>query len=260
MNADKFPLLRKVLKAIGLSEAGIDELIDRILELLGEDEKKPAQAEWPYHLRDDFLTAAEHSFYQVLRQAVAEWALICPKVSLGDVFFVKSSDNAKFRTYTNKIDRKHVDFLLCDPRTAKPLLGIELDDRSHEREDRKTRDEFLAGVFSAAKLPLMRMPVKHGYSVQQLDGLLREKAGRAVVSTPPAAIPSPVSAPPGTSMQTPALNQAEPDPPRCPKCNGSMVIRTARIGPTAGNQFWGCTNYPRCKGVLPYQSTAKTSD
>jgi hypothetical protein len=33
----------------------------------------------------------------------------------------------------------------------------------------------------------------------------------------------------------------------CPKCEGEMVLRTARL---TGNQFWGCSNYPRCKFIL----------
>ena len=33
----------------------------------------------------------------------------------------------------------------------------------------------------------------------------------------------------------------------CPKCERKMVLRTARL---TGNQFWGCSNYPRCKFVL----------
>ena len=36
----------------------------------------------------------------------------------------------------------------------------------------------------------------------------------------------------------------------CPICNSSMVLRTARRGKNAGGQFWGCSNYPKCKGVL----------
>jgi hypothetical protein len=33
----------------------------------------------------------------------------------------------------------------------------------------------------------------------------------------------------------------------CPKCEREMVLRTARL---TGNQFWGCSNYPRCKFIL----------
>ena len=29
-----------------------------------------------------------------------------------------------------------------------------------------------------------------------------------------------------------------------------MVERTARRGSNAGNQFWGCSAYPACKGTL----------
>jgi four helix bundle suffix protein len=42
-----------------------------------------------------------------------------------------------------------------------------------------------------------------------------------------------------------------PDPiPRCPKCGRLMALRTARAGANAGRQFWGCTGYPECKGVV----------
>jgi four helix bundle suffix protein len=39
--------------------------------------------------------------------------------------------------------------------------------------------------------------------------------------------------------------------PRCPKCGKLMALRTAKTGPHAGSQFWGCTGYPDCKGTLP---------
>ena len=35
--------------------------------------------------------------------------------------------------------------------------------------------------------------------------------------------------------------------PKCPKCNSEMVIRVARRGPNAGNEFWGCSTFPACK-------------
>ena len=35
--------------------------------------------------------------------------------------------------------------------------------------------------------------------------------------------------------------------PTCPNCNQKMVSRTATKGKSAGNSFWGCANYPRCK-------------
>lgn len=134
----KFSLLRTILRALGLSAEAVDDIIARILDFLSpSDDKAPAQAEFPYLVRDDFLSPAEQSFYLALKSAVSEWTLICPKVALGDLFYAKSSDPSNYRTFTNRIDRKHVDFLLCEPRTVKPLLGIEFDDKSHRRADRQ---------------------------------------------------------------------------------------------------------------------------
>ena len=38
--------------------------------------------------------------------------------------------------------------------------------------------------------------------------------------------------------------------PACPKCGKPTTLRTAKSGKTAGKQFWGCTGYPDCKGVV----------
>ncbi len=39
--------------------------------------------------------------------------------------------------------------------------------------------------------------------------------------------------------------------PDCPKCGGAMVRRTAKRGDNAGSSFWGCAQYPACRGVRP---------
>ena len=33
----------------------------------------------------------------------------------------------------------------------------------------------------------------------------------------------------------------------CPKCGGELVLRTARKGPNAGKQFYGCSRFPGCR-------------
>jgi restriction system protein len=37
----------------------------------------------------------------------------------------------------------------------------------------------------------------------------------------------------------------------CPRCGKPMVLRTARSGDNPGNQFWGCSGYPKCRTVRP---------
>ncbi|MEP5569815.1 MAG: NERD domain-containing protein [Halioglobus sp.] len=38
--------------------------------------------------------------------------------------------------------------------------------------------------------------------------------------------------------------------PVCPRCDGPMVKRTVKKGAKSGNQFWGCVDFPKCKGTL----------
>ena len=35
----------------------------------------------------------------------------------------------------------------------------------------------------------------------------------------------------------------------CPQCGAGMVMRTARKGANAGGAFWGCSNFPSCRGI-----------
>lgn len=42
----------------------------------------------------------------------------------------------------------------------------------------------------------------------------------------------------------------EVDEPACPRCNKDMVKRSAKKGKNIGNEFWGCSDFPKCKGVI----------
>ena len=36
---------------------------------------------------------------------------------------------------------------------------------------------------------------------------------------------------------------------KCPKCNGTLILRTATRGVYKGQKFYGCSNYPTCKYI-----------
>ncbi len=238
---ENFSLVRKILRALGLSAEAVEDIIERIVDFLSEPKEKDAHVQYPYLVSGDFLTPAEQNFFLVVRSVVSDQALVCPKVALGDLFSVKADDPSKFRTYRNKIDRKHVDFLLCHPRTARPILGIELDDKSHQQRERQERDEFVQQVFAAAELPLIRIPVQTSYSVIALGELLRpyldqkDRAASSAASAKPSASPAPL----------------------CPKCKSVMVLRTAKTGANRGQQFWGCSKFPECRGILKHEPSGQ---
>ncbi len=213
--------------------------------------KKSASSKtsFPYHKRDEFLSAAEISFFHVLKNIIpADYHLIT-KVRLGDIFYVE-------RPHVNqgpraKISQKHVDFLICEAGSMTPVLAVELDDKSHQRKDRQERDAFVDRVFAAAELPLIHVPAAKGYVLNDIRQLV---AGHLQFPEAPdlespkadvaESVPPPVPSPEAT------FAPLEPKTPQCPKCASEMILRTASKGENKGNQFWGCSNYPRCRVVV----------
>ena len=53
------------------------------------------------------------------------------------------------------------------------------------------------------------------------------------------------------------MNQS---PPNCPQDGLTMVLRTARKGRYAGSQFWGCSQFPKCKEILPFDGNDGDDD
>ena len=203
-----------------------------LLSLFGVMPKPGAAAPGPlpYSLRDDFLSPAEFSFYRVLLTVVRTQLTVCPKVNLADVFFV--SQSSERQSYHNRIDRKHVDFLLCDPKSMRPRCGVELDDASHGKTSRQERDRFVDEVFQAAGLPLLRVTAQSAYNPAALLDVLKLRLSGSKAAVPPV--------PPGPNQSS----------IMCPKCGVPMVQRVAKKGDRAGLSFYGCPNYPKCRETL----------
>jgi hypothetical protein len=90
------------------------------------------------------------------------WLLFC-QVDLKQVIQANQKNhNIAF----GKICQKSFDFLICDMNTA-PLLAIELDDRSHERADRKQADAEKDYACKSAKLPLLRIKSNNDPELEQ---------------------------------------------------------------------------------------------
>jgi hypothetical protein len=128
--------------------------------------KKQTQLIYPYKVQDNFLSPSELAFYKVLESITRDKLVIQCKVRLADIFYVSRPNENK--GYSNKINQKHVDFLLCHPSTIKPLLGIELDDSSHNQPKRQKRDAFVDNVFKATNLPLLHVKARQSYNPQEL--------------------------------------------------------------------------------------------
>lgn len=200
------------------------------LKMLGIGPRADSIQRLPYRLGDDFLSPAEISFYHVLLSIKADNLVICPKVNLADVFYVVGTDRSQ--AARNRIDRKHVDFLLCDANSMRPVAGIELDDASHDRSERQSRDAFVQAVFNAAGLPLIRFAAQSAYNVHEIAEQL-------------AAALNPNNQPPQVGIEPPMIEPVASGAggaPVCPKCGIPLVMRNSHRG-----KFYGCQNYPRCR-------------
>lgn len=49
------------------------------------------------------------------------------------------------------------------------------------------------------------------------------------------------------------VENSNADEPVCPKCGAAVIKRVATKGANAGKEFYGCSNYPKCRGIINIQ-------
>lgn len=109
---------------------------------------------YPY-AKGNLLTKTEHTFFITLvREALKRRLLVCPKVRLEDIIFV--TDKQSRNKYRGYIKSRHVDFVLLNT-NCETVAAIELDDPSHNTAKAAKTDQFKNELFSAVKIPLIRI-------------------------------------------------------------------------------------------------------
>ncbi|NPA64269.1 MAG: DUF2726 domain-containing protein [Epsilonproteobacteria bacterium] len=132
----------------------------------------------PYKRVRYILTPAERKFFHALQEAVGERYYIFTKVRAADVLLPKDAkDRSRWRSAFNKVACKHFDYVLCDGE-FRILLAIELDDRSHDRADRRERDDFVNWACKSAGFELMRIKLQKSYNPKELRALIKRRIGK----------------------------------------------------------------------------------
>ena len=131
---------------------------------------------YPYSPQPYLFTKAEQVFLPVLERAAEPYGLrVYGKVRIADVLKVDLPDGSqRFWRWFRLISSKHVDYVLVDPKTYRPIAALELDDSSHFKRDRKERDTFVNKAFASAGIPLIRVPWQRNYSVGNVRAILNE--------------------------------------------------------------------------------------
>lgn len=183
----------------------------------------------PYRLKERLLTTPEIALYRALRDMVGEYYVIFAKVALNDVFsIVRPNENVH---YFNKLFRKHIDFLLCDPKTLKPQIGVE-QVRPGGVGGTRSSDQFIEDLFQMAGLPLVQVPTNDRYEAPELVSLFQA----AIKKT--------------KQGERRTADVSADSVPMCPVCGKMMVLRTHRTGAQAGQLYYGCIDNPACPGTV----------
>ena len=141
-----------------------EELQRKIMML---DSKKPETVDndediekLPYR-RKFLLTKNEYWFYKSLKEITDKYDFaVLAKIRFADLVEVSAeADKKEYMKYFGKIKSKHIDFILCKKDNLYPELLIELNDSSHNTEDRIKRDEFIKKIAE-----------KVGYKMVFVDG------------------------------------------------------------------------------------------
>ena len=133
-----------------------------------------------YYLKKSLFTPAECSFLGVLEPQLPLGVRVFGKVRLEDFLGVKKGlERGEGQAARNRINRKHVDFLLVRVNDLAPVAGIELDDSSHKAEERQERDAFVDSAFASAGLPLLHVAAQKAYNPAEVRTKLASLLGSA---------------------------------------------------------------------------------
>ncbi len=111
----------------------------------------PVNKQYEYGVKSELMTKPERELYYALLAAVGSEMHVFPQIALAAFI-----DKKNFGSYRNELFRI-VDFLLCDARTTRPLLVIELNDASHNRADRRARDEKVKCILERAGIGILTL-------------------------------------------------------------------------------------------------------
>lgn len=127
---------------------------------------------FPYAPRNPLFSAAERSFLGVLDKAVGSEHRVFGKVRVADIAKVKSGlNNSARQSALNKIASKHFDYVVCRHSDLSVVCVVELNDKSHASKRAQARDKFIDGVCETIRVPLLKIPAKRSYSVEDISAL-----------------------------------------------------------------------------------------
>lgn len=122
---------------------------------------------WPFYAKKP-LSQPEQVLYFRLIQALPEH-IILAQVQLSRLLGVKKGNN--YQAWSNRINRMSADFVVCN-KDSSIVAVIELDDATHQREDRQTADAKKDKALASAGVRIVRWQAKSIPSIAAIQSAL----------------------------------------------------------------------------------------
>ena len=158
-----------------MSEGSISKFRQTAIKLLGSlaDGTKRPQTPTLFQARQEVLTPQEQAAYRALVDAGADSIVVFPKFHLVD--FLSVRDGVEQISDAVRMDRKRVDFLLCDAKSMRPLAVVELFSNQRKGKRRPYQDPFIARALNLSGLSSFRIEARDSYPIDELRERLMDR-------------------------------------------------------------------------------------
>ncbi|PJA90173.1 MAG: hypothetical protein CO137_00880 [Candidatus Magasanikbacteria bacterium CG_4_9_14_3_um_filter_32_9] len=128
--------------------------------------------DFQYERKSFLLSIPERRFFEKLQEIIPEGYVVFPQVLLSSIVYA-SSLKKDFWAHQNKINRKTVDFVIFEKEYLKPVIVIEYDGKSHEREDRQARDRFVDKVLEVSKIEIIHIKHRQNINFEEIEDKIK---------------------------------------------------------------------------------------
>ncbi len=141
---------------------------------------------FPFSRKTQLFTQIERSFLALLEKAVGDQYKIINRVKLADIIDIKQGADVKTkRAAMLKLNAKYLDYVLCNSSDMSIVAVIDLVNNANKDGHKAIPDWFVSGALEASGVPYLRMKIKAGYAVSDIQQALAAKLGKMPVVPEP---------------------------------------------------------------------------
>ncbi len=134
-----------------------------------------ADSNFPYHLRNPFLSTEKSVLFQALIKAFYQQPYyIFMNIPLTELLIIDNQAKNQ-QVIAERLQQKYVDFVLYHTVTLK-IIGVIMLTNSHEQKlNDHFYQKFIKNALLAAKVPILQLPIKKQYNIMILRQILNKK-------------------------------------------------------------------------------------